>query len=45
MVMEMHKNDWKAEPTLEDIVNVDKWARDALDSVLVKVNTMCVINK
>jgi len=44
MVMDMHKNDWKAEPSLEDIVAVDQWARDAIDQVLPKINTMFFIN-
>ena len=43
--MDMHKNDWKENPTLEDIVNVDLWARDAIDKVLPKVNSMYFINK
>eukprot|EP01038_Epipyxis_sp_PR26KG_P012904 gene12904-17288_t len=45
MVMEMHKNDWKKSPTLEDIVEVDQWARDAIDKVLPKVNSLFFINK
>lgn len=45
MVMEMHKNEFKAEPSLEDIVHVDTWARDAIDSVLPKVNSQFFINK
>ena len=45
MVMEMHKNDWKEHPTLEDIVQVDQWARDAIDSILPKVNAQYFINK
>lgn len=44
MVMEMHKADFKAEPTLEDIVAVDIWSRDAVDRVLSKVNSKCFIN-
>lgn len=45
MVMEMHKNEWKQNPSLEDIVHVDKWARDAIDSVLDKCNSLYLINK
>lgn len=45
MVMDMHKNDFKADPSLDDIVNVDNWARDAIDSVLPKVNSQFFINK
>ncbi len=44
MVMEMHKKDLNMDPSLEDIVNVDIWARDAVDSVLAKVNAQYVIN-
>jgi len=44
MVMDMHKNEWKAEPSLEDIVAVDQWARDAIDQVLPKINSMFFIN-
>lgn len=45
MVMEMHKADLSMDPSLEDIVNVDKWARDAVDSVLDKCNALYMINK
>ena len=44
MVMEMHKKDLMANPSLEDIVNVDTWARGAVDSVLFKVNSVYTIN-
>jgi 1-deoxy-D-xylulose-5-phosphate reductoisomerase len=44
MVMEMHKNDLTMNPSLDDIVNVDLWARDAVDSVLSKVNAQYTIN-
>jgi len=44
MVMEMHKKDLMANPSLEDIVNVDTWARGAVDSVLGKVNSVYSIN-
>jgi hypothetical protein len=44
MVMDSHKADWKANPTLEDIVAVDQWSRDAIDKVLPKVNSMFFIN-
>ena len=44
MVMEMHKKDLNMDPSLEDIVNVDLWARDAIDSMLAKVNAQYVIN-
>mmetsp|Transcript_23566 Transcript_23566/g.52343 ORF Transcript_23566/g.52343 Transcript_23566/m.52343 type:complete len:462 (+) Transcript_23566:84-1469(+) len=45
MVLAKHENDWKADPSLEDIVAVDQWSRDAIDSVLAQVNSVCVINK
>ena len=45
LVMEQHKKDWTATPSLEDIVQVDVWARDAVDSVLAKVNSIYSINK
>ena len=41
-VMEMHKSELKMEPTLEDIIHVDKWARQAVDSVLPKVNSILI---
>jgi 1-deoxy-D-xylulose-5-phosphate reductoisomerase len=44
MVMESHKKDFMANPSLEDIVQVDTWARGAVDSVLNKVNSLYVIN-
>ena len=44
MVMEKHKSSLMMEPTLEDIVNVDVWARDAVDSVLSEVNSKFFIN-
>jgi 1-deoxy-D-xylulose-5-phosphate reductoisomerase len=44
MVMEMHKKDLNMNPSLEDIVNVDIWARKAIDSVLPKVNAQFTIN-
>lgn len=44
MVMEMHKKDLMMNPSLEDIVQVDLWARDAVDSVLSKVNKIYTIN-
>ena len=44
MVMEMHKKDLNMDPSLEDIVSVDLWARDAVDSVLSKVNAKYTIN-
>lgn len=33
-VMEMHKNDFKENPSLDDIIAVDAWSRTAVDSVL-----------
>lgn len=45
MVMERHKQDWKSDPTLEDIVFIDQWARDQVDAVLPQVNNLYVINK
>lgn len=42
--MELHKKDLMMEPSLEDIVQVDVWARDAVDSVLNKVNAVYTIN-
>jgi 1-deoxy-D-xylulose 5-phosphate reductoisomerase len=44
MVMEKHKADLMLSPSLEDIVNVDVWARDAVDSVLPSVNKEFFIN-
>ena len=44
MVMEKHKADFMENPTLEDIVNVDVWARDAVDSILPVVNSKYFIN-
>ena len=44
MVMDMHKNDFMQNPSLEQIVQVDEWSRNAIDSVLAKVNSQCVIN-
>jgi 1-deoxy-D-xylulose-5-phosphate reductoisomerase len=41
-VMEMHKSELKMSPTLEDILHVDQWSRDAVDSVLPKVNGILV---
>lgn len=43
-VMEKHKQDFMAEPSLEDIVNVDVWARDAVDSMLPVINSKYFIN-
>lgn len=34
--MEAHKEEWKAEPTLEDIIAVDTWARAQVDRVAAK---------
>jgi 1-deoxy-D-xylulose-5-phosphate reductoisomerase len=44
MVMEKHKGSLMMQPSLEDIVNVDVWARDAVDSVLKEVNAVYHIN-
>jgi 1-deoxy-D-xylulose-5-phosphate reductoisomerase len=44
MVMEKHKNDFMQHPSLEDIIAVDEWSRNAIDSVLKDVNKMYVIN-
>ena len=44
MVMEMHKNDLMMNPSLEDIINVDVWSRNAIDSILPKVNALYTIN-
>merc|ERR1712070_618407 len=33
-VMEMHKSDFKENPSLDDIIAVDAWSRTAVDSVL-----------
>eukprot|EP01041_Mallomonas_annulata_P000796 gene796-1546_t len=41
-VMNKHKTDFIAHPTLEDIINVDLWSRDAVDAVLPKVNGILV---
>eukprot|EP01035_Chromulina_nebulosa_P020893 gene20893-27083_t len=45
LVMEMHQKDWKKDPSLEDIIQVDEWARHAIDSVLPKINQIYFINK
>ena len=42
--MEKHKADFMAEPTLEDIVDVDVWARQAVDSLLPVINSKFFIN-
>ena len=42
--MEAHKRDLSMSPSLEDIVQVDLWARDAVDAVLGKVNSIYSIN-
>jgi len=41
-VMEKHKSDFMANPSLEDIIRVDVWSRDAVDAVLPKVNGILV---
>ena len=42
--MERHKENFKPDPTLEDIISVDTWARDQVDSFLSKVNAIYSIN-
>jgi hypothetical protein len=42
MVMEAHKGDWRASPSLEDIIAVDSWSRDQVDSALAKANSELV---
>jgi hypothetical protein len=42
MVMEAHKADWREQPTLEDIVSVDTWARGAVDAVVPKADKLVV---
>lgn len=44
LVMDKHKDDFKQNPTLEDIIVVDKWARDQVDAMLSKVNAIYAIN-
>ena len=44
MVMEKHKSDFKQNPTLEDIIAVDEWSREVVDSLLPKVNAIYSIN-
>jgi len=44
LVMEAHKKDFSANPSLEDIVQVDTWARGAVDAALSKVNSIYTIN-
>jgi len=44
MVMEQHQKDLNMNPTLQDIVDVDLWARNAVDAVLPKVNAVYAIN-
>lgn len=41
-VMEKHKGELLAQPTLEEIIAVDTWARNAVDEVLPKVNGVVV---
>lgn len=36
--MESHKNDLKQNPSLEDIVAVDAWARTRVDEIASKIN-------
>jgi len=45
MAMEKHKSSLLMNPTLEDIVNVDVWAREAVDAVLPQVNSQFMIMK
>lgn len=45
MAMEKHKGSLLMNPTLEDIVNVDVWAREAVDAVLPQVNSQFMIMK
>jgi 1-deoxy-D-xylulose-5-phosphate reductoisomerase len=45
MTMEKHKSDLMMNPSLEDIVNVDAWARREVDSLIEKVNSQVVWNK
>ena len=42
--MDKHKDGFKQNPTLEDIIAVDKWARDQVDAMLSKVNAIYAIN-
>ena len=44
MVMEKHKGDFKQNPSLDDIIAVDQWARDAVDSFLPQINAIYAIN-
>jgi 1-deoxy-D-xylulose-5-phosphate reductoisomerase len=44
IVMEKHKSDLMLSPSLEDIVQVDLWARDAVDAALSAVNAVYNIN-
>lgn len=37
-VMESHKSDFMPSPSLEDIVEVDTWARKRVDEVASKIN-------
>mmetsp|Transcript_5597 Transcript_5597/g.5788 ORF Transcript_5597/g.5788 Transcript_5597/m.5788 type:complete len:457 (+) Transcript_5597:73-1443(+) len=41
-VMEKHKSDFMLNPSLEDIINVDVWSRDAVDDILPQVNGIVV---
>lgn len=38
MVMEKHKTDFRPHPTLDDIIQVDAWAREQVDACLHKAN-------
>lgn len=44
LVMEKHKNEFKQNPTLDDIIFIDQWSRDTVDSLLAKVNGVYQIN-
>jgi hypothetical protein len=43
--MEQHKSDWKANPSLEDILAVDEWSRHAVDAALSKASPEMLYGK
>lgn len=45
LVMEQHKSEWKSNPSLDEIVAIDTWARTAVDNILPKINSKFTINK
>lgn len=42
MVMGEHSKHWIAQPSLEDIVNVDTWSRSAVDAAVQRMQSVHV---